>query len=62
MNENAFKAITTGAMAEKQLENIKIRQGREIRELNEQLKSYIKDISTKETQMRVIIEKNNQAI
>jgi hypothetical protein len=35
MNENAFKAITTGAMAEKQLENIKIRQGREIRELNE---------------------------
>lgn len=59
MNENAFKAMATGAMAEKQLENIKIRQGREIRELNEQLKLYIKDISIKETEMRVIIEKNN---
>lgn len=35
MNENAFKAMATGAMAEQQLENIKIRQGREIRELNE---------------------------
>lgn len=60
--EDAFAAVASGAHAQKRVEDIKIRQGREIRELIEQLKESTEEMIKKETDLKVIIDKNNQLV
>ena len=49
-------------MAVKKAEDLKVRQGREIRILNEQLREYIKEITTKQAEMESIVQKNKEII
>ena len=49
-------------MTKKRSEDIKIRQGREIRELTEQLRVQMEEMTVKETDLKVIIDRNNEIV
>ena len=60
--QDAFAAIANAAMTKKRSEDIKIRQGREIRELTEQLRVQMEEMTVKETDLKVIIDRNNEIV
>lgn len=60
--QDAFTAIANAAMTQKRSEDIKIRQGREIRELTEQLRVQMEEMTVKETDLKVIIDRNNEIL
>lgn len=51
-----------GAQQKKVAEDLKVRQGREIRELNAQLRTYLQEITKIETEMKVTLLKNTELI
>jgi hypothetical protein len=58
LQQDAFTAVATGALAVKKAEDLKVRQGREIRLLNEQLRQYVLEITNKQAEMESIVAKN----
>lgn len=62
MAADTFAATVKGAAAVKTAEDLKIKQGREIRELNTQNRAYIEELTQKQTEMQLILEKNEKLI
>lgn len=62
MAADTFAATVKGAAAVKTAEDLKIKQGREIRELNTQNRAYIEELTLKQTEMQLILEKNEKLI
>lgn len=46
----------------KKAEDLKVRQGREIRILNEQLRQYVQEITSKQAELESIVQKNKEII
>jgi molybdopterin converting factor small subunit len=59
---DAFATTANAALAKKKAEDLRLRQGKEIRELIEQLNQSTKENVKLETSLAVIMQKNNELI